>query len=233
MLVDFGPLGLFPNQDLRSTCDPANQRSHPIWLQTYTRMMGVIPGPIHYPSQPPPSPIGISVLLWESTSQRSGSIFHPPLPFKLLINNNNVITTIGTHQEQTQRYITHTTTNTQLAFGSVLIKGRIKFKRSRNVLWLIQDRLFQIEFAFNYWNISTYLLNKWIYYCETIMLRNNSVNYFKFCPAFDKDCLHFRKCDASVPAPWRVSIIAPSISDQKVVSEKNRVGHIIQSQINK
>ncbi len=40
---------------------------------------------------------------------------------------------IGTHQEQTQRYITHTNTNTQLAFGSVLIKDRTKFERSKNV----------------------------------------------------------------------------------------------------
>ncbi len=110
----------------------------------------------------------------------------------------------GTRQEQTQRNITHTTTNTQPAFGSVLIKGRTKFKGSKNVLWLIQDRLLQIEFAFNYWNISAYLLKKWIYYCEIIMLENNRVNYFKFCPTFDMDCLHFWKCDAIAPCPWWV-----------------------------
>ncbi len=40
---------------------------------------------------------------------------------------------IRTTQEQTQRYITHTTTNTQPAFGSVLIKGRTKLKGSKNV----------------------------------------------------------------------------------------------------
>ncbi len=32
------------------------------------------------------------------------------------------------------------------------------------------------------------------------MLRNNTVNYFEFCPAFDKDSLHFRKGDASAPS---------------------------------
>ncbi len=58
---------------------------------------------------------------------------------------------IGTRQEQTQRYITHATTNTQPAFGSVvLIKGRRKFRRSKNVPRLIQNRLFQIELAFSY-----------------------------------------------------------------------------------
>ncbi len=36
--------------------------------------------------------------------------------------------------------------------------------------------------------------------------RNNSVNYFEFCPVFDKDCLHFRKCDASAPPPCQVPI---------------------------
>ncbi len=72
--------------------------------------------------------------------------------------------------------------------------------------WLIQDRLLQIEFAFNYWNISAYLLKKWIYYYEIIMLRNNSVNYFEFWPTFDKDCLHFWKCDASAPLPWWIPI---------------------------
>ncbi len=36
--------------------------------------------------------------------------------------------------------------------------------------------------------------------------RNNSLNYFKFCPVFDKDCLHFWKGDASVPPPWQVPI---------------------------
>ncbi len=102
--------------------------------------------------------------------------------------------------------ITHTTTNTQPAFGYVLIKGRTKFEGSKNVPWLIQDKLFQIEFAFNYWNISAYLLKKWIYYYGIIMLRNNSVNYLEFCPTFDKDCLHFQKCDASAPPPWRVPI---------------------------
>ncbi len=34
---------------------------------------------------------------------------------------------------------------------------------------------------------------------KIIMLRNNLVNYFEFCPAFDKNCLHFRKCDACAP----------------------------------
>ncbi len=81
--------------------------------------------------------------------------------------------TNGTRQEQTQRYITHTTTNTQPTLCSVLIKGMTKFECSKNALWMIQDRLFQIEFAFNYWNISAYLLKKWIYYCEIIMLRNH------------------------------------------------------------
>ncbi len=60
--------------------------------------------------------------------------------------------------------------------------------------WLIQDRLFQIEFAFNYWNIGAYSLKKWIYCCEIIMLRNKSVNYFEFCPTSDKDGLDFQKC---------------------------------------
>ncbi len=81
---------------------------------------------------------------------------------------------IGIRQEQTQRYITHTTTNTQPAFGSVLIEGSTKFEGSKNVSWLIQDRLFQIELAFNCWNISAYLSKKWIYYCEIIMLRNKT-----------------------------------------------------------
>ncbi len=40
---------------------------------------------------------------------------------------------IRTRQEQTQRYITHTTTNTQPAFGPVLIKDGTKFERSKNV----------------------------------------------------------------------------------------------------
>ncbi len=40
---------------------------------------------------------------------------------------------IGTRQKQTQRYITCTTTNTQPAFGCVLIKGTTKFTRSENV----------------------------------------------------------------------------------------------------
>ncbi len=36
--------------------------------------------------------------------------------------------------------------------------------------------------------------------------RNNSINYFKFFPAFDKDYLHFWKYDASSPQLWRVPI---------------------------
>ncbi len=36
--------------------------------------------------------------------------------------------------------------------------------------------------------------------------RNNTVNYFEFCPIFDKDSLHFRKGDASAPPLWRVLI---------------------------
>ncbi len=40
---------------------------------------------------------------------------------------------IGTRQEQTRRYITHTTTNTQPAFGSVLIKDKTKFEGSKHV----------------------------------------------------------------------------------------------------
>ncbi len=36
------------------------------------------------------------------------------------------------------------------------------------------ELLFQIKLAINYWNISAYyLLKKWIYYCEIIMLENN------------------------------------------------------------
>ncbi len=113
----------------------------------------------------------------------------------------------GTRQEQTKRYITHTTTNTQPVFGSVLIKGRTRFEGSTNVPWLIPDRLFQTEFAFNYWNISAYLLKKWIYYCEIREItRNNSVNYLEFFSVFHKDCLHFWKCYASTPSPWQVSI---------------------------
>ncbi len=99
-------------------------------------------------------------------------------------------------QEQTQRYIAHTTTNTQSAFGSVLIKGRTKFKRSKNVPCL--DRLFPIEFAFNYWNISAYLLKKWIYYCEITMLRNNQRIVYIFESAM---LAHHR------PPPWRVPIL--------------------------
>ncbi len=40
---------------------------------------------------------------------------------------------IGTRQEQTQRYITHTTTNTQPDFGSVSMKDSTKFERSKYV----------------------------------------------------------------------------------------------------
>ncbi len=36
--------------------------------------------------------------------------------------------------------------------------------------------------------------------------RNNPVNYFEFCPVFDKDSLHFRKGDASAPPLWQVPI---------------------------
>ncbi len=40
--------------------------------------------------------------------------------------------------------------------------------------------------------------------------RNNWVNYFKFCPVFDKDCLHFQTCDTSAQLLWRVPIANPS-----------------------
>ncbi len=42
---------------------------------------------------------------------------------------------------------------------------------------MILDRLSQIEFAFNYWNISACLLKKWISYSETIILRNNQIKW--------------------------------------------------------
>ncbi len=38
------------------------------------------------------------------------------------------------------------------------------------------------------------------------MLRNNLVNYFEVYPTFDKDCLHFWKCDTSAPSFWRIPI---------------------------
>ncbi len=101
---------------------------------------------------------------------------------------------VGTRQEQTQRYITYTATNTQPAFGSVFIKGKTKFEESKNVPWLIQDRLFQIEFEFNYWNISAYCCQSEFIIVRSLcweITRNNSVNYFELRPVFDKNCLHW------------------------------------------
>ncbi len=45
-------------------------------------------------------------------------------------------------------------------FQRILIKGRTKFEGSKNVPLLILDGLFLFEFAFNYRNISAYLLKK-------------------------------------------------------------------------
>ncbi len=72
--------------------------------------------------------------------------------------------------------------------------------------WLL-DRLFQIELAFNYWNIcwrSKFIIPRPL--CWEIT-RNNAVNYFEFCPVFDKDSSYFWKGDAGVPSLWRVPIL--------------------------
>ncbi len=114
----------------------------------------------------------------------------------------------------------HTTTNTQADFGSVLSKDRTKFEGSKmchNWFWIDYFRL-------NWYLIIEILVHicwsKFIIarpLCWEI-IRNNAVNYFKFCPVFDKDCLHFQKGDASAPPLWHVPICTYQISEPVVLS---------------
>ncbi len=89
----------------------------------------------------------------------------------------------------------HTTTNTQPDFGSVLIKDKTKFEGSKmchNWFWIDYFRL--------NWHLIIEIL---AHICRSEVIiarplcweitRNNMVNYFKFSPVFEKDCLHFRK----------------------------------------
>ncbi len=116
---------------------------------------------------------------------------------------------IGTCQEQTRRYITHTTTNTQPTFALFLWKTR----QNSNKVKICHD-----WFRIDYFSLNLHLIIEiLVHICwrsEFIIARplcwkitrNNSVNYFEFCPVFDKDCLHFPKCDASVPPLWAVPV---------------------------
>ncbi len=121
-------------------------------------------------------------------------------------NFSYFFTLIGTRQEQTQD-TQHTLLQTHnLSLVLFLSKTR---PNSNEV------RMCHGWFRIDYFRLNLHLIieilvhnsfKKWIYYCEIIMLRNNSVNYLKFCPPFNKDCLHFWKCDTSVPPLWRVPI---------------------------
>ncbi len=116
---------------------------------------------------------------------------------------------------------THHYKHTTSDFGSVLIKDRTKLEESKichNWFWIDYFR----------WNLHL-IIEILVYICwrsEFIIARllcweitrNNAVNYFEFCPVFVKDCLHFRKGDASAPPLWWVPICTFQILEPVVLS---------------
>ncbi len=90
-------------------------------------------------------------------------------------------------------------------------------------------------FRINYFTLNLHLIiDILVYICRrsefTIVrslcweiTRNNSVNCFRFCPAVDKDCLHFRMYDASAPQPWRVQLVL--VKSRLLIKGRTKFGH--------